>query len=309
MRILVTGGTGFIGSHVVERLLQARHTLRVMAHSAARLPELRFIDEQTELVLGDLSDRSTLRRALDGMEAIVHLAWSTVPKNATADPAFDVQSNVIGTIHLLEQAREQQLKHFVFISSGGTVYGRPQTDPIPETHPTRPISAYGLSKLTIEKYLHLYYELYGLDYTVLRVANAFGERQNLLKGQGVIGVWLQRIRQGKPIEIWGDGQVVRDYVYVKDVAEAVAQVLASRSSYAQTFNVGSGHGYSLRQVAASLQRVMQAEPDIRYLPGRDFDVPSNVLDINRIRQSVGWQPQTRFETGIERVREWLATNF
>lgn len=309
MRILVTGGTGFIGSHVVARLLRAGHTLRVMAHSAARSPELRFIDEQTELVLGDLSDRSTLQRALTGMESVVHLAWSTVPKNATADPAFDVQSNVIGTLHLLEQAKAQALRKFVFISSGGTVYGRPERHPIPEAHPTHPISAYGLSKLTVEKYLYLYHALHGLDYTVLRVANAYGERQNLRKGQGVIGVWLQRIMQQKPIEIWGDGSVIRDYVYVGDVAEAVYQVLHTPESRAQTFNVGSGNGQSLREVAATLQHVMRVEPDIRYLPGRNFDVPANVLDISRIRKVIGWTPQVSFETGLRGVRTWLEANF
>lgn len=307
MRILVTGGTGFIGSHVVEQLLAEGHELRVMAHSAALSPELSFIGQHTELILGDLSDKSTLQRALQSMEALVHLAWSTVPGNATADPVFDVQSNVIGTLHLLEQAKAQKLKKFVFISSGGTVYGVPEFTPITESHPTNPLSAYGLSKLTVEKYLHLYEQLYGLDYTVLRVANAYGERQNLLKGQGVVGVWLHRVSRGETIEIWGDGSVIRDYVYVRDIARAVSQAVSTPSA-TKILNIGSGRGYSLKEVLEAIRGVVKQEFAVRYLPGRSFDVASNVLDIGLAAQRLGWQPETNFSEGVARVWAWMQEN-
>ncbi len=304
MNILVTGGTGFIGSHTVEELLKRGHRLRVMAHSGNLGTDLQFIQKHTELVLGDLSDRRTLQGAVSNMDAIVHLAWSTVPKNATADPAFDVQSNVIGTLGLLEEARNQKLQKFVFISSGGTVYGKPMHTPIPETHPTNPISAYGLSKLTVEKYLQLYYHLYGLDYAALRVSNAYGERQNLLKGQGVIGVWLYKVLQGEPIEVWGDGSVARDYIYVKDLVKAVALAVENHTE-AKTFNLGSGQAISLNTVLEEMKSVTKQKIETNYMPKRKFDVPTNELDISLIERVLGWQPEVGFRQGLAQVWEYF----
>ncbi|MEM6297135.1 MAG: NAD-dependent epimerase/dehydratase family protein [Bacteroidota bacterium] len=304
MNILVTGGTGFIGSHVVEELLAHGHHLRVMAHSGNLGTDLQFIQKHTEFVLGDISDRSTIRDAVKDMDAIIHLAWSTVPKNATADPTFDVQSNVIGSLYLLEEARDQQVQKFVFISSGGTVYGKPTHTPIPETHPTNPISAYGLSKLTVEKYLQLYHHLYNLDYSVLRVANAYGERQNLLKGQGVVGVWLYKALRRESLEVWGDGSVARDYVYVKDVAKA-AVLAVEKESRVKTFNVGSGNAISLNEVLKAIKEITKRDIKVNYTPGREFDVPTNELDISLIHNNLGWQPEMPFQQGLARVWQYL----
>ena len=176
--ILVTGGTGFIGAYLVEHLVEMGEKVRILTRNSNLPAKLKPFEQKIELVLGDITDVVTLKKALTGIEFVVHLAWTTVPKNATENPVFDVQSNVIGTLHLLDQCLVENIKKIIFISSGGTVYGTPKQIPIPETHDLMPISAYGISKVMVEKYIQLYHHLHGLDYTIFRVANAFGEGQN-----------------------------------------------------------------------------------------------------------------------------------
>ncbi len=280
MRVLLTGGSGFIGQHLQGLLRRQGHTIR----------------------LYDRQNLSTTDQLVD-QEVLVHLAWSTVPKNATADPIADLETNVLGWLHLLEAARKNPtLKKVIFISSGGTVYGIPRQVPISETAPTFPISGYGLSKLTAEKYLHLYHHLYGLDYVILRVSNAYGIGQNLHKGQGVIGIWMQKALNHQPIEIWGDGKTIRDYVYVDDVCRAIGAAIV-RHSPEKIFNVGSGRGYSLREVATMIGQVVGRPLEVRYKPGRQFDVPSNILSINRIEEYLQWKPEVSFVDGLQAIKE------
>ena len=199
-RALVLGGKGFIGSHL-SRALGA---------------EAQVFDKPQ-----DFLDAAQLEPALANVEIVYHLISSTVPKSSNDDPVADLESNVVGTLRLLELCRRRQVRKVVFVSSGGTVYGVPRATPIAEDHPTEPICAYGIHKLAIEKYLHLNWVLHGLDYHVLRVANAYGEGQRTDTAQGAVAAFLERALHGKPVQIWGDGSVVRDYVYVGDIVEAL----------------------------------------------------------------------------------------
>ena len=304
MKCVVLGGAGFIGSHLVERLLQAGHAVRVFdlqdRGAAGHLPA----GGDIEWVRGSFLDPRDLRAAVEGCDAAFHLAWTTLPKSSIEDPRADVESNVLGTLRLLEAWRRNGAGKIVFVSSGGTVYGVPRSVPITEEHPTHPITSYGITKLAVEKYLELYRVLHGMDYCVLRVANPFGERQRVASGQGAVTAFLHRAHRGEPIEIWGDGRVVRDYLYVGDVADALARALDYRGER-RIINIGGGVGRDLNEIADAIERVIGRALERRHAPGRKFDVPANVLDIRLARAELGWQPATPFEEGLKRTLRGL----
>ncbi len=302
--ILVTGGTGFMGSHIVELLLQEGHQVTVLTSSSSIHPNIQHIQANIRLIRGDFGNRQVIFQSLQNIEIVIHIAWTTVPKTASENPSYDAQSNIIGGIHLLEAAVEARVKKVLFISTGGALYGVPEYTPIDEQHPIQPISAYGISKMAFERYLHFYYKNKGLDYTIFRIANAYGTRQNLTKNQGVIGIWLQKIKNNEPIEIWGDGEVVRDYIYVKDIAKAIANSLNYKGKE-HIFNLGSGRGYSLNEILAICQKISKKDSSVHYLEGRSFDVPANILSIERVQQELNWQPSTSIEEGIQATWDWL----
>lgn len=302
--ILLTGGTGFIGSHIVEALLVQGHQLRVLTSSSSIHPNIHPYKGRLELLRGDFGNEQLMREYLSGVDYLIHVAWTTVPKTATENPIYDAQSNLIGGLHLLEAAVTAQVKKVIFISTGGALYGVPQYIPVDEIHPLQPISAYGTSKLSFERYLHFYYNNKGLDYSIFRIANAYGPRQNLTKNQGVIGIWLQRIKQQQPIEIWGNGSIIRDYIYVADVAQLIVQSLTYQGE-TKIFNVGSGKGYSLNEILTVCQTISHKQSTVQYLEGRAFDVPVNILSIERVQKVLGWSPFTSLEEGVQATWNWL----
>jgi UDP-glucose 4-epimerase len=304
-KCVVFGGAGFIGSHLAERLLDAGHAVRIFDRQVRGAAGWGSGYRDIEWVQGDFLDPGDVRGAITGCEAAFHLAWTTLPQSSNEDPAADVAANVIGTIRVLDAWRRAGGGRFVFVSSGGTVYGVPRTVPITEEHPTHPITSYGITKLTVEKYLELHRVLHGLDYCVLRIANPFGERQRVASGQGAVTAFLHRAHRGEAIEIWGDGGVVRDYLYVGDAADALARTLDYRGGH-RIINIGAGVGRDLNQVLAAIENVVGRPVNRRYLPARKFDVPANVLDIRLARAELGWQPVTSFEDGLRRTLRWVA---
>jgi len=305
MKILVTGGTGFIGSFVVEALLSNGHEVRVIANGRQLPVYLQKLSNQITYYQGDFGETDVLEKALPGCDAVIHLAWSTVPKQTRGATAYEFSGNLNSNINLIEKCIDFNIDKFVFISSGGTVYGIPEQIPVGEKHPQNPISNYGLGKLTMEKLLYLYHHNQKFNYTVLRVSNAYGERQNLYKNQGVIGVWLKNISQNKAIEIWGDGSVVRDYVYVQDVAHAVLNALAKVKS-ADIYNIGGGgKGHSLNDIIAVIKVGLGISFEVNYKPSRNFDVPVNVLDISKAIAEIGYQPTIDLSEGISRTWQWI----
>jgi UDP-glucose 4-epimerase len=306
MRCLILGGSGFIGSAICDRLLRDRHVLRVFERP--RVEPYREFEkyESVDWVTGDFSNTHDIRSALKGMDAVVHLIGTTLPKTSNEDPIYDVQSNLVGTLQLLEAMRSEGVGKIVFISSGGTVYGNPQTLPIEELHPTNPLSSYGITKLAIEKYLQLYKSLHGLKPVVLRVANPYGERQRIETAQGVVAAFLSRVMRGEPIEIWGDGSVIRDYLHVSDVAEAFVRALTYDGPQC-VFNIGSGNGISLNELVKTLGEILGREIDIHYKQGRAFDVPANVLDITLASRELGWSPEITLKRGLEQTITWIGS--
>ena len=251
----------------------------------------------------DFADRMALVEALSGMDAVYHLLSTTVPGTADLDPKTDVQDNLIGTLNLLNSMQRLGLFRILFLSSGGTVYGIPETIPIPETHPLRAINSYGIVKSTIELYLEMYRRTRGLSPIIVRASNPFGPRQAHSGVQGVISTFLRRILAGQRLEIWGDGTVVRDYLEVGSLAELC--VLAGASDKEGAYNAGSGRGLSVSEVVAAIRRVTGSKFEIVYKPARLMDVPCSVLDCSRAKNDFGWECRVDFNSALRGAWDWL----
>src|SRR5882672_2054545 len=304
-RCLVLGGKGFIGSNLVRALGEAGHVVRSFdrPHLPARSTVAGRAIEVEELE-GDFASDADIGQAVVGCDTCFHLVSTTLPKSSNLDPIFDVETNIMGTLRLLNHAVRAGLRKIIFVSSGGTVYGVPRSVPIEEGHPTDPICSYGITKLAIEKYLHLFQELHGLDYAVLRVSNPYGEQQRTNASQGAVAVFLGKALRGEQIEIWGDGSVVRDYVHISDVVSALAAAM-SYAGKERIFNIGSGRGVSLNDLLNTIETAVGAAPRRVYTDKRSFDVPVSVLSIVRARREFGWAPEVRLQDGIARTVEWL----
>jgi UDP-glucose 4-epimerase len=257
-----------------------------------------------EWIQGDFSDPTSVAIAISGCDVVFHLVNATTPASANVDKVADLNANVASTLHLLDACRETGVRRVVFVSSGGTIYGIPDQVPTPETSPTNPITAYGISKLTIEKYLGLYEYLYRLEYRVLRVANPFGPYQTALKNQGVIAAFVRRALAGKPIEMWGDGNVIRDYLYIDDVVEAL-MLAATHDGSGRIFNIGSGEGRSLNDIVAEVGKLLRVEILVDRRPGRPVDVPVSILDSTLAAKDLNWRPRTVFEDGLGSTIAWM----
>lgn len=300
MKALVLGGNGFIGSHIVDGLLAAGHQVSVLD----RRPEhYRLPLPKVENHCGDFGDKELLTATLEGMDVVYHLASTTVPSTSNQDPIADIQVNLVHSVLLLQLMVQQGTKRIVFLSSGGTVYGIPEMSPIPETHPLKPICSYGVIKVAIENYLFMYQSLHGIRPVVLRASNPYGERQGHVGVQGVIGTFLQEIKAGEQIEIWGDGSVVRDFIHVSDLAELC--VRAGVGDYCGILNAGSGIGHSIREVLDVVAAATDRSLDPVYKEGRGYDVPKVVLDVTGASRQFDWKPEVELLEGIIRTAKWM----
>lgn len=305
MKIIIFGGGGFIGSTIADRLLKEGHALRIFERPRVE-PYREFKeDEQVEWVAGDLSSANDVNGAMKGVDTVLHLVSTTLPKNSNDDPVYDVQSNVVASLQMLNAMVAQNVRRIVFISSGGTVYGNPVYLPIDEKHPTDPLVSYGVTKLAIEKYLRIFERMHGIRAITLRVANPYGERQRIETAQGAVGVFLHHALKGIPIDIWGDGSVTRDYIYVGDVAEAFVKAVEYTGNK-RVFNISSGAGTSLNELIGMLEAALGKPIERRYLPGRPFDVPVSVLSNALAREELKWAPETSMREGIARTAKWMA---
>jgi UDP-glucose 4-epimerase len=299
----VIGGSGFIGSHVVDKLLAHQHSVRVFDRRPERFrAPLTGVDYR----FGEFADEMTLVEALSGVDVVYHLVSTTVPGTADLDPKTDVRDNLIGTLNLLDSMQRVGLTRLLFLSSGGTVYGIPDVVPIPETHALRPVNSYGIVKAAIEHYLEMYRRTRGFSPVIVRASNPFGPRQAHSGVQGVVSTFLRRILFGEPIEIWGDGTVVRDYLEVSDLAELCVRVGTSASE--GVYNAGSGYGLSVNDVVEAVRKVTSADVKVIYKPARPVDVPRSVLDCSLAKNEFGWECETGFDAGLSNTWNWLKTH-
>lgn len=297
------GGGGFIGTHLVLSLLASGRRVTVLGrkHAAAgKLPAGAIYQA------GDFGQRDLLCELLDRHEEVVHLAYATVPNTSFENPLADLLQNLPPTVQLLAEmaARNQKL---LLVSSGGTVYGEAKHLPIREDHPTKPISPYGVTKLTLENYAHLYAATHGLKFVCVRPANAYGEGQRPFSGQGFIGTAMASALAGKPIRVYGEKGVIRDYIYVSDLVAGIVRAL-DNGRLSETYNIGSGEARSNMDVIKLMSPLLLeigCPPRVEHLPERVFDVKANVLDSGKLYEHTGWKPQITFESGLKLTLDWL----
>ena len=300
----VIGGAGFLGSHVVEIL----HTkgAQVTVVGRASVPS-RVLPEGVRYISGDYGERTFLLGALKGVEEIVNLAYSTVPSTSFDDPVEDIIDNLPAAVGLFEVASRLAVRKIVVVSSGGTVYGPAQDVPILETHPTNPISPYGVTKLAIEKYGLMFMKLKGLPVVIVRPANAFGEHQKPFAGQGFVATAMASILRRKELFLYGDPGTIRDYIHVTDVATGIVAAL-ELGIPGSVYNIGSGEGRSNKDILSAIYPLAQAagiEPKVNILPSRQFDVEANILNSGKLKQETGWVTAVPFNVGIERTWNWF----
>lgn len=303
VRCLIMGGGGFLGVNLANALARQGAVVRAFGRTPA---DRLALDERVHWSGGYFEDPAAVAEAARGQEIVFHLLSSSVPGSPGQKPVSDLETNVLGTLRFLDICNDAAVRRVVFASSGGTVYGPADRHPISETTPTHPISAYGVGKLAIEKYLALYHHLYGLEYLALRIANAYGPLQSALKRQGVVAAMLSHALAGKPLEIWGTGEVVRDFVHIDDVVSAFLWA-ATYDGPHRVMNVGSGTGLSINQVASDIEAMTGTAKVPRiYRAGRVADVPVNILDISLITRETPWRPRRLWLDGLRSTAAWMA---
>lgn len=300
-RCLILGAGGFIGTNLCLALHARGIAVTGFGRAAKPPPVLAGID----WVSGTLETVDRLDLLLAGHTHVFDLLGAGLPNSSNDNPAQTVADAVPAKVRLLEACRRQEVRRFVFASSGGTIYGVTGSAPVPEDAPTEPISAYGIGKLVVEKYLSLYRHLHGFDSRVLRIANAYGPYQDSRRGQGLVAALLHKLLHDEPIEIWGNGTIVRDYVHVDDVVSAMLACLEHEGP-GRVFNVGSGTGRSVAEVLQDAARITGRTPRLLRRERRRSDVPINILDSTRLQRETGWAPRVTWDEGLRQTASWIA---
>lgn len=291
MNVLVLGGGGFIGSHIADALVNAGHDVTVFNRSKTA-----YINTSCSLVTADFTDSTALAKALTGIDTVIHCISTTVPSTSALDPVSDINSNLVGTVRLLQLMQKMEIRRLIYLSSGGTVYGPPSVTPVSEASPLNPISNYGAVKVAIEKFIGVAENEWGLLPTIIRPSNPYGERQFSKGAQGLIATLFQKFEKGEPITIYGNGEIIRDYIYVKDLADLICQIAGSDRT--GIFNCGSGVGTSINSIINIVEETVGGEFQKIHKPKRPFDVKEIVLDCFKARKTFGWQGTTPLDVGI-----------
>lgn len=306
-RVCIIGGTGFIGHHLVDQLIRSDREVTVIGRNPHPTREL---PDGVLYISGDYGDRFFLRGVLQNMDEVIALAHSTVPKTSFEDPVNDILTNLPAAVNLFDISACCNIKKLVFVSSGGTIYGKTSNLPIDEEHSKNPISPYGITKLAIEKYATMFGELKDLPFVCVRPSNAYGAGQRPYAGQGFIATAIASILEGHEVVMFGETGTVRDYIYVTDVAGGILAAL-EHGRVGTCYNIASGIGRSNRDILNALIPLAQSagfSPRIQTVPSRRFDVPANVLNPGKIIKDTGWEIRVPFETGIKKTWNWLTAN-
>jgi nucleoside-diphosphate-sugar epimerase len=305
LKILVTGGAGFIGSHLAEALVGRGHRVRVLDDlSAGRRPNLRAVRDDVDFMRGNCADLETARRATRGMDVVYHEAAVPSVARSVADPVLSHRANATATLTMLVAARDGGVRRFIYAGSS-SVYGDARQLPKREDMEPRPLSPYAVGKLVGEHYLRIFHGLYGLETLTLRYFNVYGPRQNAASPySGVISLFVTSLLAGKRPVIYGDGQQSRDFTYVDDVVQANVRALTARGLAGQHVNVATGHRVTLRQLLETLGREIGVPARAESRPPRAGDIRHSLADISAAHRLLGYRPKVDFETGLRRTLEW-----
>ncbi len=303
MKILVTGGAGFIASHVSDLFLSKGHKVVVLDNLSGGKRE--NVPRAARFVKLDIRDARGVealfkKERFDVVDS--HAAQMSVPASVE-DPRLDADINVLGILNLLEASRKTGVRKFIHVSSGGTVYGSPKKLPITEKYPILPMSPYGITKAVGEDYLRFYRAEHGLKYSVLRYSNVYGPRQLPHGEAGVVAIFIQKLLAGGVPTIFGDGSVIRDYVYCGDVARANLALLTRGDG--EAYNIGTGVPTNLKKLFSVIAREMGYRGKPKYGPPRPGDLKANVLDFGKARRELGWKPEVDFAEGIRRTADYF----
>ena len=306
MRILVTGGAGFIGSNVVDRFIESGHEVGVFDDLSSGFKE--FVNPKAKFYPGDLADAAAVDACIADFrpEIVDHHAAQIDVRKSVSDPVFDARVNVLGSIGLLQACTRHGVRKVVYASTGGALYGEGRELPATEDHPVNPEAPYGASKHTVEHYLYIWKLLHGLDFTVLRYPNVFGPRQNPHGEAGVNAIFIGLMLEGKRPRIFGDGNAVRDYLFVSDVV--AANVLALEKGSGEMLNIGTGVGTSVNDIVRELQTILGFKEDAIHEGPRAGEIQRIYLDASRAKKVLGWTPTVSFADGLRRTVEWSRHN-
>jgi len=307
-KILVTGGAGFIGSHLVDALASMSDTeivvLDNLTHGSVGNVKQHLNAAGFELVRGDVRDGDLVRRLIADVDYVFHLAALIEVQTSLKEPQLTDEINVQGTLNILEAARDADVKRIVYASSCA-VYGEPKFLPVSEEHPTAPLSPYGASKLAAEAYCIAYHHTYGLKTVALRYFNVYGPRQFRGPYSGVITIFLERALQGKPLIIYGDGKQTRDFVYVKDVVDACILAASKQTAIGHAINVGTGKETSIIELADIIKRLTGASVPIKHDPPLKGDIRKSVSDTRKAERLLGYKPEFTLAKGLKETYAWF----
>ncbi len=306
VNIILLGAAGFIGTNLTLALAKdPGHQITVVDRDLSYFqPVIRSKAPQVRLVVSSLTAEDDYETLLKGQDVVYHLISTTVPTTSNQAIAEELKANVVLSANLLEACVHQGVQKVVFISSGGTVYGKTQECPIPETAPTDPISSYGVQKITIEKLLYLYHCMYGLDYRIIRLANPYGPYQRPNGVLGAITTFTYKALCGEEIQVYGDGSVMRDFIYIDDAVRGILRIVDGNAKE-RLFNLGSGYGTSLRCVLDTIQKTLDIPVKVSYAQGRGVDVPVNYLDISRYEEAYEPLEPIPLEEGIQKTATFM----
>ena len=305
MKILVTGGAGFIGSNLVDALIEKGHEVSVVDNLATGRRE--NVNEKAKFFEVDITDKDALSKVFSEInpETIFHLAAQISVEVSQKDPASDVRTNVIGTINLLEQAREHKVKKFVFSSTGGAIYGEDAPRPTSEEATPDPATPYGIDKLCAEKFIKFFSKLDGFSYTILRFSNVYGPRQNPDGEAGVVAIFSSKMLKNEPSKIYGDGTQTRDYVYVGDIVDAL--MLGINSEKSGIYNIATGIETPVNDLTEKLIKLTQTKTPPEHAPAR-FEQHASSLSFDKAKTELGWEPKVTLKDGLQKTIEWFIDN-
>jgi UDP-glucose 4-epimerase len=309
---LITGGAGFVGSHIAEAFLDAKWSVTILDDLSSGKRE--NVPPQAELVEESIDSRAAAAVVKQGQfDTLVHCAAQMDVRKSVADPVFDAEANIVGTLNLLEAIRSLRKRpRFVFTSTGGVLYGDFTTPPNVETFAKDPESPYAISKLSGEYYLAYYGRVHGLETVALRLGNVYGPRQDPRGEAGVVAIFCGRILAGQPLTVFGTGKQTRDYIYVADVVRAVylaatRKLLPAAKLDSRAFNIGTGRGTSVNELAARLQRAAGSNLPVEFAPARSGEQMKSFVSIDKAAKELGWQPEVSLDDGLALTYEWFAS--
>jgi UDP-glucose 4-epimerase len=306
MNVILLGAAGFIGTNLVIQLSRSiDDTITIVDRDKRYFKPIESLGlSRVKTIISDLSSDTNYEELVSGQDVVYHLISTTVPSTSNQYIAEELKANVILSANLLEACVKQSVKKIIFISSGGTVYGKESRCPLDENTPTNPITSYGIQKITIEKLLYLYNYLYGLDYRIIRLSNPYGPYQRPNGIIGAVTTFTYKALRGEEIIVYGDGSVIRDFIYIDDAIRGIKNIVEENACY-HTFNLGCGYGTSIKQVIETIRLSLGIDVNVKYTESRSVDVPVNYLDINRFETTYGKLNPISLDEGIRKTADFM----